>query len=174
MKSSSMKSAFATRVGNGAHVGVQRLGGGLAGLGAARVQAAELAALAEHVADELEHPRLERALHQLAALVGEVREALGPLFLAELGPRALALRREQHLEPPGDALAPDRVAHAFEPGEPPLVELAAENAGVAHPSMVAADRLGRLAARGAAGQRVLGQEFRAMESGWTAATTSRS
>ena len=61
------------------------------GSAAARVQAAELEARAEHVRDELEHGRLEHALDEDVALVREVREPARAGLQPELGARALAL-----------------------------------------------------------------------------------
>ena len=86
------------------------------GSAAARVQAAELEARAEHVRDELEHGRLEHALDEDVALVREVREPARAGLLPELGPRALALLGEAAPRS-GRTSAPRRAGleHALEP-----------------------------------------------------------
>ena len=126
----------ALRVRQRAHVAVERLRGGVSRQRRARVQAAELETRAEHVRDELEHDRLEQAVDEDVALVREVREPGRAGLPSELRARALALLREERVDPAHEPLAALRSEHALEPREAAIVQLPKRRGRGRHARMV--------------------------------------
>jgi hypothetical protein len=72
-------------IGNRAHIGVERLQTVRVGIGRAGIETAEFEARLQDLADEMEDFRHHDHLFEDLAFVNEVGEAVGVLFLTELG-----------------------------------------------------------------------------------------